>query len=85
MSPTPGIGGMNGTAPLAMTIFRAVMRRPSTSTVHGSTILALPVTQSTPSDVYRSTESLGAIVAIASRTRCITAPKSTLPLTSRRP
>jgi len=40
---------MNGIAPLAITMLRAVMRRPSTSTVHGSTILALPVTQSTPS------------------------------------
>ena len=48
-------------------------------------IFALPVMQSTPSDEYRSIESLGAIVAIASRTRCITAGKSTLPPTSRSP
>ena len=35
----PGIGGMNGSCTLAITMLRAVIRRPSTSTVYGSTIL----------------------------------------------
>ncbi len=55
-SASPGMGGMNGRAPAAMTMFRVVSTcfAPSsfvTSTVHGLVIRAVPDTTSTPSPV----------------------------------
>ena len=63
-SSMPGIGGTNGRAPVAITIFFVVNVSPFISTRKGSMIFASPSYTFTPNSVYRFTESWGSIFLI---------------------
>ena len=73
----PSIGGSAGREPVAITQERAESRRPSSSTVCGSTKRAGPKRTSAPSLQKRSSESCTWIVSMTPRTRSMTAPRST--------
>ena len=72
----PGTGGTKGSAPAAITMLLVVSFLPSTSTLYGDSMVALPAKQSTPKPVYRSTESCGSIFEITLRIRVMTSEKS---------
>ena len=84
-SESPGIGGTNGSPPVAMTMLRVVISRPSTRTLQGDVTVASPETQCTPRPVYRSTESCGSIFAMMRCTRSMTSAKSNSTLALRKP
>jgi len=63
-SSRPGIGGIAGIEPVAMTNLRARTRTRPASTVNLSRKLALAWMTRTPSPVMRSMESFGAIAAM---------------------
>ena len=60
----PGIGGTAAVLPAAMTMRRAVSRRPSTISASGATKRASPRSTVAPSARNRASESVGAMAAI---------------------
>ena len=77
VSARPGIGGIAGDEPVAMTKRRALISNASpTATVAASLNCAVPAITRTPRPVKRSVESFGAIAAITPRTCARTLAKS---------
>ena len=76
-SASPGTGGTAGAAPVATSACRKPTGRPSISAVAGPVNRAVPVRTETPASSSASTESTGAMCAMAARTWSITAGKST--------